>query len=204
MIFKSVSRFLAYVSQMTQRVRPSPSGDPMGLNPSEILDLMLLDSPIGPFGTRAASTDTDAITAAVKMVPEIEWPDRHDMNGILAILNNHLLACFDSIWQLRPHTQAQAVACFKALFPLWIVQVLDHSSLIIYPGSIWFNGYVCPRQIRRHGWPFSPVQGQGRSSNLDFTSLSPSGRMWAAHMFTYHSHKGDRALEFDGFVACFC
>ena len=218
MIYKSVSRFLAYVWRMTQKVPLPSSGDPESAigseksKPSEVLDLMVLDyhTPVEPLEARAVqwildtSTDTDTIAAVVRMVPGIEWLDQHDIPSILERLNNHFLACFDSARQLRTFTQAPAVACLKALFHLWIVRGLEHSTLNIYSHSIRFNGYIYYIEIEDTDRALLySVQGQGRSSDLNFTFLSSSDRMWIAHLFTHQVYKGDKGPEFDGFVTSF-
>ena len=59
-----------------------PSGRPLG---PLTLDLTCLDSPVESIGVRSiqwifdTTTDVDMITAAVRMIPKVEWPDQHNV-----------------------------------------------------------------------------------------------------------------------------
>ena len=145
-------------------------------------------------------TDTDTITAAVSMVPEIEWPDDHDVASILVRLNSHLFACFDSVRQLLPLTEARAVACLKAITHLWFERGL-RGSLRIYSDAIWFDGHFYSISDHHNMLiVFNCVEGL---PDWDIASYSTSDRMWTAHMLTYHLLERNCSPQFDSFAVDF-
>ena len=91
---------------------------------SERLDLGYLKSPIKLAEVHAVewilqkSTDTDIITAAARMVPEIEWPE--EVGDVLIQLDRHLYASFDPARELPPLAQERAMACVKAMYHFYL------------------------------------------------------------------------------------
>ena len=151
------------------------------------------------------STDADIITAAVGMVPEVEWPEQSDISDLMERLNNHLYACFDSTRQLPSlsTTQARVVACLKAICHLCVEQgvrwpfYIDDSGIFSYEHN---STYEIPRLNQGL---FIAACAQGTAIKLDIESLSPTDRMWMAHMFTYGLHKKRYDPQFDTFVIDF-
>ena len=142
----------------------------------------------------ATSTDTDTVTTAARMLPEIEWPAGDDVTWVLDRLESHFHACFDPTGLVLPQSQARAVACLKAIHHLYAERDLDHSFFCYHGGEIYSRiGYykiyivsnVHPDQdIQVFSWAI------GGPGVLDTTSLSVSDRTWMAHMFTYKLHNG--------------
>ena len=138
----------------------------------------------------AISTDTDTVTTAARMLPEIEWPVGDDVTGVLDRLKSHYYSCFDPTRLVLPQSQARAVACLKAMCHLYVERHLDPSFEFFNPGKIFFrfNGGIY------HIHPNQHYQVLSRTIDglevPDIASLSVSDRTWMVHMFTYQLHTG--------------
>ena len=164
----------------------------------EPLDLSCLDSPVGSAEPQAiqqiieTSTDTEVITAAVTMVPEVEWPETCNIVGLL---KEHFDACFDPTWQRDPLTKRRAAACLQAMCHV------DPATR----GSIRFRHHSIDLMNRTYDLPrdqrFLLVSCALDGPNeLDITSLHPSDRMWLAFMFTYRLHGLENPSRFLNFM----
>jgi Family of unknown function (DUF6535) len=128
------------------------------------------------------STDTDIITTAAKMVPEIEWP--HEVSDVLDRLNSHLYASFDPARQLPLLAQERAVACVKAICHLYSKQgedppfIIDDGDIYSYDDHYWYQMHGAQGFLLISCAVSDPGE-------LDITRLTLSERMWMAHMFTY-------------------
>ena len=135
------------------------------------------------------STDTDTVTTAARMLPEIEWSVGDDVTArVLDRLNSHFYACFDPIRLVLPQSQARAVACLKAMHHLYAERQLSPSFSFINLESIIstfdFNIY----NIRPDRDTLVITCAVGHPDRLDIASLSVSDRTWMAHVFTYRLH----------------
>ena len=142
------------------------------------------------------STDTDNITAAAEMVPEIEWPAAENVTHVLDRLKSHTIACFDPTQQILPHAQARAVVYLKAMCHLNVQQDLG------YPFRVFKDGEIC-FTIDHTSYHMLPDKAflvvccaLNSLVNLDIASLPLSDRMWMAQMFTYRLHKGNYRPKF--------
>jgi Family of unknown function (DUF6535) len=221
MVTSNIGRVLAYISRLPSALRLASrwalrrwgrlmaidleSSGGLGYPSfSEVFHLRRLDSPPDPAEPQAiqwiieASTDTEIITSAVMMVPEVEWPDKYDVASLSDRLKGHFHACFDPTWQMTPLTQKRAVACLKAIFH--IERATSFSISFEYHG-IYINDrlYDMPRD---HGFLLVLCALVG-PNQLDITSLPPSDRMWLARMFTYRLYDGDEGLQFLDFLTEF-
>ena len=212
MVIRLASRFTSHLSHRTWHVRRPPNDPESGTNSQHLwsseelrVDLVSLEPPTEVIGARSiqwileTTTDMDTITAAVGMVPEVEWPDQYDAPGVLERLKNHLYSCFDSTRQLLPLAQSRAVTCLKAIYHLVRERDLP-SPFDFYDNGIYSFEHRCfyEMPLKDQGILISCVPG--RSINLDLTSLSPSHRIWLAHMLTYRLHEGDRHSSVENFV----
>ena len=148
------------------------------------------------------STDTDVITAAARMVPEIEWPE--DVLDTLYRLHSQFYACFDSTRHMLPLAQARAAACLKAMCHLHMERNLG-DGLHLQPDGHVYSPYT-------HGSTFRMPPDHdflvlycatNEPLNLDITSLSTSDRMWLAHVFTYRLNNGENQPHLVAFVVDF-
>ena len=138
----------------------------------------------------ATSTDTDTVTTAARMLPEIEWPAGDDVTGVLDRLKSHFYACFDPTGLVLPQSQARAVACLKAMHHLYAERDLSPSFFCYLWGGI--HSRIDDQVYNVHSDQdyevfFCAIGGHGV---LDITSLSVSDRTWMAHVFTYQLHNG--------------
>jgi Family of unknown function (DUF6535) len=201
MIARSIDRFLVYLSRISLalwRRTLSPTDDPESTGSSDELasfeEIYLndLESPAEPAGARSiqwiieTSTDMDIITAAVTMIPEVEWPDECDVTFVLDQLTSQLYTRINSSWQLTQHTREQVRTCLKAVFHLYTERDRQ-GPLNIRNHNLHF--------IDRHLDAFPLDQGfqlisyvmEGPSGlNLDFASIPFPDRMWMAHILTHH------------------
>ena len=104
---RSISRFVAYISRVICKA-PLPLGDlessipPDASARSKTLYLEGLGIPVEPIEASSVqwiletTTDTEMIFTAVRMIPEVEWPDQLDITGILDRVKSRLFLCFDS------------------------------------------------------------------------------------------------------------
>ena len=143
------------------------------------------------------STDTDVITAAARMVPEIEWPE--DVLDVLSRLHGQFRACFDSTGHAPPLAQARAAACLKAICHLHISRNLKGVPQLL------LNGHVYPYEFKMplDNDFFVLYWATNRPFHPDITSLSPSDRMWLAHVFTYRLNNGENHPYLITFVVNF-
>ena len=132
------------------------------------------------------STDTDIITAAARMVPEIEWPE--EVSDVLIQLDRHLYASFDPARQLPPLAQERAVACVKAMYHFYVERKLDTPFFIGDGGDIFSEEDHYLYQM--HGdQGFLPIAcAVDDPIKLDIASLTIPDRTWMAHIFTYRLH----------------
>ena len=211
-VVRSASGLLPYPSES------HPSGDPESVivletsTASRELDFRILDTSPKHIGVRLiqwileTSTDNDMTTTAVMMVPEVEWPNQYDVTDVLDRLRSQLYACFDPSRQLLPLAETRAAGCLKAIYHLSFERDLDNPLFIGYSG-IWDGDdflYQIPRDCQGQAFDvIFCVQNRrmqtGRRPEVDITSLSPSDRMWMAHMFTFRLFKRD----YDPFVIDF-
>ena len=141
------------------------------------------------------STDTDTVTTAARMLPEIEWSAGDDVTEVLDRLKSHFYACFDLRRQVLPQSQARAVACLKALYHLCferdlippffcsrreIYSTFSHQVYNIHPDHD-YRVVSCAADY--FGVP-------------DIAALSVSDQTWMAHMFTYQLHGGNHEQYF--------
>ena len=130
------------------------------------------------------STDMEMITAAMQMVPEVEWLDRHIAIGVLDRLKGQFYGCFDSSQQLLPLAHARAVACIKAISHLWFEGYAKKPLLRVIQGGVYSDEHNHTYYLPEDRDFLAVLHALGSSLNLDITSLSFSDRMWMAHMFT--------------------
>jgi Family of unknown function (DUF6535) len=151
------------------------------------------------------STDTDIITAAARMVPEIEWPE--DITGVLNRLEGHLYASFDPARQLPPLAQERAVACLKAMYHFY-VERNQKTPFVLYDGDIFrFDDPYVYQMRGDQGFLFISCAVDDPNEHLDITSLTLSDRAWMAHMLTYRLHDGtvsSKAVTFVLNFVCIC
>ena len=192
-----VSRALAYItgtsSTLTHRARsqandPESAGSWELLEPSQPLDLSCLDSPASDAQVEASAIqwiietctlDTEIITAAVIMLPEVEWPEKHRAVRVSERLEGHFHTCFDPTLHLIPLKKQQAETCVKAICHVTraagsSIRFKDQSVCVV---DRW---YYIPRS---QGFLLVSC-ALGASNELDIASLPPSERMWLAYMFT--------------------
>ena len=138
----------------------------------------------------ATSTDTDTVTTAARMLPEIEWPAGDDVTGMLDRLKSHFYSCFDPTRLVLPQSQARAVACLKAMRHLYAERDLFPSFKFFF-----FNRGEIFSKFNHKVYNVRPDQdllvvscAVGQYEVLDIASLSVSDQTWMAHMFTYHLH----------------
>ena len=132
------------------------------------------------------STDTDIITAAARMVPEIQWPK--EVSDVLTQLDRHLYASFDPAQQLPPLAQERAVACVKAMYHFYVERKLDTPFVIVDGGDIFSEDDHHFYQMQGNQG-FLPIAcAVDDPIELDVASLTISDRTWMAHMFTYRLH----------------
>ena len=209
---RSISRFVAYTSRLTCKP-PLPLDDlesaiSTASARSETLYLEGLGITVEPMEASSVqwiletTTDTEMIFAAVRMIPEVEWPEQLDITGMLDRVKSRLFLCFDSTRQLLPLTQGHVIACLKAIYHLCLERGQD-ISLEIMDDSIWSDDNRCLYQIHKFPGLQMVCCVQGDPVKLDITSFTPSDRMWMAHMFTYRLHKGDYDPEFESTVTDF-
>ena len=183
-----VSRALAYISRI-----PRSTGNWESSESSVLLDLSRLDSPdeLAEAGALQwiieTCTDTEVMTAAVMMVPEVEWPENWDMTIVLERLKGHFYTCFDPTLRLILVTQQRAEACIKAISH--IKRATSYSFRFRYQSICvdWDDGWY---QIPRSQGFLLVRCAFGDSNELDIASLPPSERMWLAYMFTHSLQKG--------------
>ena len=214
MVTGYVSRALAYISgipsTLMRRAR-SQANDPESAGSLELseslepLDLSCLDSPDELAEPRAiqwiieTSTDTEVITAAVMMVPEVEWPEKCDMTIVLDRLKGHFRTCFDPTLHLTPFTRQRAETCIKALSH--VTRATGHSIHFRYHSiCIDDQWYDIPRD---QGFLLVVCAVLGDSNELDIASLPPSERMWLAYMLTHSLQEGVDDVQFLNFVTQF-
>lgn len=150
------------------------------------------------------STDTEVITTAARLTPEIEWPSG-DITDVHDRLTGHFYACFDATGRILPHTQARAAACLKAMHHFEAERDLN-DPLYIHP-----RGIVSPEGDDatydmlpdRDFLVVCAVINEYHHVPLDLTSLTPPDLMWMAHMLTFRLHKGDNKPAVEGFVQDF-
>ena len=141
------------------------------------------------------STDTDVITAAAQMAPQIEWPE-----GVFDVLSRLFRACFDSTRHTLPLAQARAAGCLKAICHLHIKLNLKQIIYLESDGHVqYFRGF---RMSPDHDF-LVLYCATNQPLNLDINSLSSSDRMWLAHIFTYRLHNGDKNPHLVTFVIDF-
>ena len=209
---RSVSRILSRSLQITRRAS-LPIDDPESVMPyiwaCPIQTYMeQLGVAVEPAGARTVqwiletSTDTEMIFAAVRMIPEVEWSDQLDITDVLDRVKSYLFLCFDSTRQLLPLTQGRAVACLKAIYQLYLERG-QTNSLKIVDDSIWSYDHGCLYQIPKFPGFQMVSCVEGRPIKLDITSLTPSDRMWMAHMFTYRLHDKDYDPQFEFIITDF-
>jgi Family of unknown function (DUF6535) len=214
-VSRSITYFRGHLSHISsvlwQKIRLSTGGQELagGLaTASKGVDLGCLDATVEPIGAHAiqwiieTSTDRDIITAAARMVPEVERPDEHDVTFTLVRLKSHLYSCFDITRQLLPLTQERAVACVKAIFHLYAERDLMRSILLGHDGIYSRDHHV------RYSFPrdrdFLLVScAMDEPNELDISSLPSSDRMWLAHIFSCRLHKGGETRKFLSFVTDF-
>ena len=195
------------------RASESPSGDFERLSyPEEMdhLDLGYLKSPVELAEIHAVqwvlerSTDTDIITAAARMVPEIEWPE--DVTGVLDRLDSHLYGSFDPARQLPFLTQERAVACVKAMYHIYVERNME-TPFFIGDGDIYSYDHHYLYQMHGEQGFLLIACAVDDPNELDITSLTVSDRTWMAHMFTYRLHDGTispKAVTFVLDFICIC
>ena len=224
-ITKSISRFVAYLWRLPAALRHrarSMADDPEAdrgvvgerITSLEKLIWVSLEIPVKlaeEYAVQSSavqwilstSTDTDTVTTAARMLPEIEWPAGDDVTGVLDRLQSHFFACFDVRRQVLPQSQARAVACLKAMHHLYVERELSSSFMIISGGwiiSIFDDNDYNIRPDR----DFLTVScAVGQPEVLDITSLSVSDQAWMAHMFTYQLHNWVDNRYFATFVIDF-
>jgi Family of unknown function (DUF6535) len=226
LITRLIILFLRWTTSVLWQTTPSRVDDPELAGPSELTDSPFpTDYPLLPNALDLSdveshvdlvqihsiqwileiSTDTDIIADAVKMIPDIEWPDEYDsITTMLDRLTSHLHSCFDSARQITPLTQERAIACLKALFHFWFERDMSYSITISYDTIEFMNDDGPYRMIRDQDFLliFSAVRSD-EPSELHIGSLSSSDRMWLAHMLTYQLHAGDKNTIFLTFVIRF-
>jgi Family of unknown function (DUF6535) len=205
-ITRSIARFLAYRRQMFLTLWPPtipPTDDPESsevLNESASLEEIALE----PFAARSiqwileTSTDMVIITTAVEMVPEVEWPDGHDVTFVLDQLTRQLYATVDSPWQLTSHTRERMQTCLKAIFHLYVARDL-WGPVNISNNDLRYNDRHLRAMPDDQDFQLISCVTE-RPYVLDITSLTFSNRMWMAHILTYHLHHGDRHPRILSFV----
>ena len=152
------------------------------------------------------STDMDTIIAAVRMVPEIDWLAEDNLTDLMDQLESHLYGCLDVTQELLSLTRPRALLCLKAIMHLHLQRDLSISFRIRINGidsmahSCFYNLPTDSELIILYCVQGLPVYEDLMSFSQ---SLSLSGRMWMAHMFTYRLRKGDCATEFEGCVIRF-
>ena len=205
-----IYRLHAYQSRIMRTVRP-PSNDPESFISSQELissrdlwvDLVSLDSPVKLVDAHSVqriletTTDMEMLTAAVSMVPEVEWPDEYDVLGVLERLKNYLYGCFDSTRQLLPLTQERAMVCLKAMCHL-LGERGPSDSFQLYANGIFSKDHQCFYEILLEGGIL--ISCMERRPIQDWASLSASDRLWLTHMFTYILYKGGYDSQFKVFV----
>ena len=210
-----VSRALAYISRIpstlmgrarSQANHPESAGSWELSESSQLLDLSCLDLPASDAPVEAMAirwiietcTDTDIMTAAVMMVPEVEWPDEHGAAIVSERLKNHFYACFDPTLHLNPLTKQRAEACLKAI---------SHVTRATGPSIHFKHHGVCVDDrwynIPRDQGFLLVSRALGVSNELDITSLPPSERMWLAYMFTHSLQEGMGDIQFLNSIAQF-
>ena len=201
-----VSRALEYISRipstLMRRARlqandPESAGSSESSESLQYLDLSCLDSLEEPAEAGAIQwiietcTDTEIMTAAVMMVPEVEWPEKCDMTVMLDRLKGHFRTCFDPTLHLAPPTQQRAEACLKAISH--VTRATGPSVPFRYHGVYvddqWYN-------IPRDQGFLLVRYALGIRSELDIASLPPSERMWLAYMFTNSLQEGMDDVQF--------
>ena len=130
------------------------------------------------------STEPDIIAAAVKMVPEVGWPNEVDVTGMLERLKSCFYASFDPTQQLLPLTQSWAFACLKAISHLCIE--LDQSNTFSFQdGGLFSWENNCIYQIPHDPCLLAVSCVVNGPNTLDIASLPLSDCMWMARMLTY-------------------
>ena len=219
-ITRPVSSCQAYLSGAiwTTQLRPNDPETATGSEASEQstepeskddeIDLKALSPLEEPIGARSiewileTSTDTDMVTAAARMVLEVEWPDQYNVGGVLDRLKNHLDACFDSTRQLLPLAQARAVACLKAIYHMCFQRGLNTEMSIRYSGIDSTERHLL-YQIPRNQDFLLISCAAAELNELDVTSLPYSDRMWMAHILTYRLHQRVFRPSLEDFVIHF-
>jgi hypothetical protein len=212
-IFRSIARFRLYVLRIwsaLRRTSVSPNDDPESARGSDEstsfkeIDLVDLDSPADPAGASAiqwileTSTDMDIITTAVQVVPDVEWPYRHNVTLVLNQLTRKLHAYIDTPWRQNRHMREQVLICLKAIFHLYAERGL-RGPLTIRNNNIIHNddhlGAIPDEQ------DFQLISCVMEPPNdLDITSLPFSDRMWMAHILTRHLHTRNQLPSIRPFV----
>ena len=215
MVTDYVSRALAYISGIPSTLKRrsrSLANDPesAGSRESSVsLDLRCLDSPVDATESRViqqvieTSTDTEFMTAAVMMVPEVEWPDKDDMAKVSKRMKELFDECFDPTWQGRPLSKERVAACLKAM--CHVDPVTRRSIRLTYHG-IYLNGrsYDLHRDQCFLLISCALVGPNDLEINdLENTSLPLSDRMWLALMFIYRLYDGDDSSRLVDFLPKF-
>jgi hypothetical protein len=176
-------------------------------SPLPEIDFYDLDSPTDPAGACSiqwiieTSTDMDTITTAVKMVPEVEWPDAVDVTFMLDRLTSQLHAYFGSPWQLTPYSQERVRTCLKALFHLYAERGLTGPLAILNHNILGDYHHLDAMPNQQNFYLISCVIE--RPYNLDITSLLFSDRTWMAHILTHQLHDGNQPPNIHPFVCEF-
>ena len=220
-ITESISRFVTYLWRLPEALRHRARSMADGPEADSVigeetislgkLDLDFLEPPTKlaeEYAVQSSavqwilvtSTDTDTVTTAARMLPEIEWPAGDDVTGVLDRLKGHFYACFDSTQLVLPQSQARAVACSKAMYHLHVERELSPSFQFFSNRGQIFSEFDHQVYNIHPDQDFLVVScAIGRNEALDITSLSISDQMWMAHMFTYHLHSRN-GVNNPGFV----
>jgi hypothetical protein len=212
-IASAVARCRVYVLRIRSALRRtsvSPHDDPesaRGSNESasfKEIDLVHLDSPADAAGASAiqwileTSTDMDIITTAVQMVPEVEWPDEHEVTLVLDQLTSEVHTY--SFHGLTTSTRERGLACLKATFHLYAEQGLK-DGLYIHNHMIFSGEHrVVTMPWEQNFWLISSVMDTDTGSELDIISLPFSDRMWMSHILTFRLHSKDQNANIRQFV----
>jgi Family of unknown function (DUF6535) len=205
-------RILAYLSRIPSAVsrrarlqvndQESSRDSEQAASVIEPLDLSLLDLPAEPTEPRAiewiieTSTDTEIISTAVMMIPEVDWPDQHDVTiHVSDRLKGHFYACLDPTLQATPLKKKQAVSCLKAFCH---VKRATGPSIRFWHGGIYLDDDTYDMSRDQDFLLVSCAIDE--PNELDISSLSLSDRMWLAHMFTYRLQESFVGLRFPNFL----
>jgi Family of unknown function (DUF6535) len=132
-ISSSISHFRVRILRIWSALRQtslSPTDDPEPARDSDEPATfketnLVLDFHADPTGANSiqwileTSTDSDMITTAVRMVPEVEWPDGHDVTFVLNQITRQLHEYVDTPWKQAHHMREQVQTHLKAIFHLY-------------------------------------------------------------------------------------